>query len=186
MDENARQLGPLARLAGTWERDEGLDIAPSADRDIMETRFRERAVFENMGWIENHEQKLGALRYSTKAYRLGEDDAFHEELGYWLWDGANGQILRCFLVLRGVSILAGGSATADDQRFSLAADVGRETYGLCSNLFLDAEFKTLRYELNVDLEEEGVFRYEEDTQLQLKGQPEIFHHRDSNRLRRLG
>jgi hypothetical protein len=186
MDENANRLGPLARLAGTWEGDEGLDIAPGPEREIMETRFRERAVFEAMGSVNNHEQELWALRYSTKAYRLGEDDAFHEELGYWLWDAVNGQVLRCFLVPRGISILAGGSATADDQRFSLAADLGRETYGLSSNLFLDAEFKTLRYELNVDLGEDGVFRYEEDTQMKLKGQPEIFHHRDSNRLRRLG
>ena len=84
MDENVKQLGPLARLAGTWEGDQGLDIAPGAARDIMETRFRERAVFEPMGCVDNHEQKLWALRYSTKAYRLGEDDAFHEELGYWL------------------------------------------------------------------------------------------------------
>ena len=84
MDENLKQLGPLARLAGTWEGDEGLDIAPAAGREVMETRFRERAVFEPMGCVDNHEQKLWALRYSTKAYRLGEEDAFHEELGYWL------------------------------------------------------------------------------------------------------
>jgi len=114
-DSSGRWLASRA-----WEGDEGLDIAPGAGREIMETRFRERAVFEDMGWVENHEQKLGALRYSIKAYRLGEDDAFHEELGYWLWDGANGQVLRCFLVPRGVSILAGGSAMADDQRFSRA------------------------------------------------------------------
>ena len=59
-----KQLGPLARLAGTWEGDEGLDIAPAAGRDIMETRFRERTIFEPMGCVDNHEQKLWALRYS--------------------------------------------------------------------------------------------------------------------------
>jgi hypothetical protein len=184
--DDIKNLGPLARLAGTWEGDEGIDLAPGPGLDEMKTPYRERAVFEPMGQIDNHAQVLWGLRYSTTAYRLGEEDAFHEELGYWLWDPANGQALRCFIVPRGVTVLAGGSAKASDQRISLAADVGSETYGISSNLFLDAEFKTVRYELTVDLSNEDVFQYEEDTQLKIKGQSAVFHHRDSNRLRRVG
>jgi len=185
-NEDLKNLGPLARLAGIWEGDKGLDIAPSADRGVMETPFRERAVFEYMGAVDNHEQVLHSLRYSTTAYRIGEEDAFHEELGYWLWDATRREVLRCFVVPRGISLLAGGTAAADDRNFSLAADVGSETFGIVSNPFLDAEFKTVRYELNVNLSEDDVFEYAEDTQLQLKGQPAIFHHRDSNRLTRVG
>jgi len=185
IEEDIANLGPLSRLAGIWEGDRGLDISPSADLGVMETPFRERAVFEAMGCIDNHQQQLWGLRYSTKAYRLGEDDAFHEELGYWLWDPANGQALRCFLVPRGVTILAGGSASAQDRKVALAADLGSETYGIASNQFLDSHFKTVRYELSIDLSEDDVFAYEEDTQLRIQGQSEIFHHRDSNRLRRV-
>lgn len=179
-------LGPLAALAGTWEGDEGLDIAPSPELASMETRYRERSVFEPMGPVENHAQQLWGLRYSTTAWPAGEEEPFHEELGYWLWDPRAEQVLRCFLVPRGVTILAGGTAGANDRGFSLAADVGSETYGISSNRFLDAEFKTVRYELEVAVESDGVYRYAEDTQLRIKGQPEIFHHRDSNRLRRVG
>jgi len=189
-DENIRNLGPLAALAGVWEGDAGLDISPSAERGVMETPFRERAVFEPIGQVDNHEQVLYGLRYATTAYRIGEADAFHEEVGYWLWDAGrdseDGQVLRCFVVPRGVTILAGGSAAADAQTLSLSADVGSETYSVASNRFLDAEFKTVRYELEVNLETEGVFEYKEDTQLRVKDQSEIFHHRDSNRLTRAG
>ena len=189
-DDNIRNLGPLAALAGIWEGDEGLDISPSAERGVMETRFRERAVFEPIGQVDNHEQLLYGLRYATTAYRIDEADAFHEEVGYWLWDagrgGEEGQVLRCFVVPRGVTILAGVGAAADAQKLALTADLGSETYSVASNRFLDAEFKTVRYELEVNLETKGVFEYKEDTQLQMKGRSEIFHHRDSNRLTRVG
>lgn len=186
IEEDIKNLGPLSALAGTWEGDKGIDIATSASREPMETPFRERAVFEPMGAVDNHEQSLWALRYSTTAFRIGEADAFHEELGYWLWDPREEQVLRCFVVPRGVSILAGGSATASARSFALYADVGSETYGISSNRFLDTEFKTVRYELSVNLEEPDVFAYEEDTQLRIKGLSELFHHRDSNRLTRVG
>jgi hypothetical protein len=185
-EEIVKNLGPLAGLAGIWEGDQGLDISSSPTRTPMETPYRERAVFEPMGPVDNHEQTLFGLRYSTTAFRIGESDAFHEELGYWLWDAAERQVMRCFLVPRGVTILAGGDAAASDRRFSLSATVGSETYGISSNLFLDREFKTVRYDVTVTLEDARTLRYEEDTQLLLKGRSDVFHHRDANTLRRVG
>jgi hypothetical protein len=85
-----------------------------------------------------------------------------------------------------VTVLAGGRAKASDRRLIMAADVGSETFGIASNPFLDAEFKTVRYELELEIESAGRFRYAEDTQLRMKGRPAIFHHRDSNRLNRVG
>lgn len=184
--ETLEALGPLASLAGIWEGDKGLDISPSATRGVMETPYRERLVLEPMGCVDNHEQVLQALRYSTMAYRIGEEDAFHEELGYWLWDADAGQVMRCFLVPRGVTILAGGDAAATDRSFSLSAQVGSEIYGISSNPFLDREFKTVRYELTISIEGPDTFRYEEDTQLLLKDRSDVFHHRDSNTLERVG
>ena len=181
----AQSLGPLADLAGTWEGDKGLDDAPSESRGHMETAYRECIVFEPMGLVDNHEQQLQALRYSTMAYRIGESDAFHEELGYWLWDAAEGQVMRCFIVPRGVTILAGGDAGPNDKTFSMSASVGSETYGISSNRFLDREFKTVRYELNVTIEDANTFRYEEVTELLLKDRSDVFLHRDANTLGRV-
>lgn len=179
------QLGPLGALLGTWEGDQGKDVAPSPELGVQETPFRERMSFAATGLVANHSQHLYGLRYATTAWPLGESDPFHEEVGYWLWDGAAGQVMRAFLVPRGVTVLAGGSAAADARHFEMAADVGSETFGICSNPFLDREFKTVRYELSVDLRNDGELSYREDTQLQLAGHGEIFHHTDENTLRRI-
>lgn len=72
----------------------------------------------------------------------------------------------------------------DARSFELAADAGSETYGICSNRFLDKEFKTVRYELKVTIHDDQSFSYEEDSQLQVKGQKDLFHHIDKNTLKR--
>ena len=86
---------------------------------------------------------------------------------------------------RGNGDRAGGTVEPEAREFHLAAEVGSETYGICSNRFLDREFKTVRYELKVTIHDANSFSYEEDTQLQIKGQSELFHHIDKNTLIRL-
>jgi hypothetical protein len=180
-----KHLGPLAALAGTWEGAEGIDIAPSDARDVERNEFRERMSFEPIGAVENHEQVLHGLRYATTAWRLGEDDPFHEEVGYWLWDAGSKQVMRCFIVPRGVAVLAGGTVEPGASSFHLAATLGSTTYGILSNPFLDREFRTVRYELEVTLRSDGSLRYEEDTLLEMPGREEPFHHTDENTLRRV-
>jgi hypothetical protein len=179
-------LGPLAPLAGSWEGDKGDDMAPDENpRDMENNKYRERLVLEPFLPVNNHAQTLYGLRYSTMAWRLGAEDPFHEELGYWLWDPAEKQVLRCFIVPRGVTVIAGGTVEPGAQEFQLAARVGSETYGICSNQFLEREFKTIRYDLKVTIHNENSFSYDEDTQLQIKGQGEPFHHTDKNTLNRI-
>ena len=113
-DDIVENLGPLAALAGMWEGDQGVDFSRIHSEE-KETKYREKVVFEPLGPVNNGPQKLYGLRYSMTAWRLGEADAFHEELGYWLWDGGNEQVLRCFMAPRGVLINAGGDAKADSK-----------------------------------------------------------------------
>lgn len=176
-----KNLGPLASLAGTWEGDSGVDVSRIQTKET-ETKFRERAVFEPLGPVKNGPQELYGLRYSTTAWRLGEDDAFHEEVGYWLWDKDRKQVLRCFMVPRGVLINAGGDAEADSKELHLSADLGSETYGILSNKFLDETYKTKKYVLDVTIHGEGKFSYKEDTQLWIPIDGAIFHHTDQNTL----
>jgi len=183
-DAIIKNLGPLAPLAGIWEGDKGDDTAPAGDRQTETNKFRERITFEPMGPVNNHEQVLYGLRYTTTAWPSGASDPFHEELGYWLWDAQTKQVLRCFIVPRGVTVLAGGTVEPDARSFELAADAGSETYGICSNPFLDKEFKTVRYQLKVTIHDDQSFSYEEDTQLQIKGRKDLFHHIDKNTLKR--
>jgi len=177
-------LGPLAPLAGTWQGDAGIDTSWIHSQST-ETAFREQALFEPLGPVNNGPQKLYGLRYRTTAWRLTESDPFHEEVGYWLWDGDQQQVLRCFMVPRGVLINAGGDAKADSRSFHLEAGVGSETYGILSNKFLDASHKTTRYTVDITIHDDGSFGYEEDTQLWIPANNAIFHHTDTNRLHRV-
>lgn len=177
--------GPLAHLAGVWEGNKGDDIAPSDDRNTENNKFRERIVFEPFGPVDNHEQRLFGLRYLTQAWRLGEDSSFHEETGYWLWDSSTKEIMRCFLIPRGVSVIAGGKYQDGANEFELSAMLGSPTYGICSNPFLDREFQTVEYKLKVTLLGDGKFSYHEDTVLKIKGNPNLFHHTDQNTLTRV-
>ena len=186
MEDDIKNLGPLATLAGVWEGDKGDDKAPDTDRtQVAKSPFRERITLEPIGAVNNHEQQLYGLRHAKTAWRVGEEDAFHEEVGYWLWDADNRQVMRCFIVPRGVSVIAGGTAEPDAASFEMAAEVGSETYGICSNLFLEKEFRTVRYEVSIEIHDANSFSYAEDTVLQIKGQDELFHHRDKNTLCRV-
>lgn len=173
------RLGPLAPLAGTWDSDRGVDTSRVHGEEKV-TRFREKIVFEPLGPVNNGPQELYGLRYSTVCWRLGESDAFHEELGYWLWDAEREQVLRSFMVPRGVAVIAGGYVTAASRDFHLESEIGSETYGILSNRYLHDSYKTKRYTLDVTVHEDGGFSYREDTQLWIPVKQEIFHHTDEN------
>jgi hypothetical protein len=110
-------LGPLAALAGIWEGQKGEDVAPSDDRGAERNQFGERMTFDPMGPVRNHAQTLYGLRYATTVWRIGEADPFHEDLGYWLWDADAKQMLRCFIMPRGVTVIAGGTVEPSAQSF---------------------------------------------------------------------
>lgn len=187
--EILKNLGPLAALAGVWEGEKGDDVAPSDDRGTELNKFRERMTFVPFGPADNHEQRLFGLRYTTTAWRLGEPDPFHEELGYWLWDAAEKQVMRCFLVPRGITVLAGGTVEPDATSFSLSAEVGSSVFGICSNPFLDREFKTVKYDFKISITtaSDGTqeLTYSEDSQLQMPGKKALFHHIDKNKLKQV-
>ncbi len=178
-----RHLGPLASLAGIWEGDKGIDIAPAKDGS-KETHFRERITFDPVGPVVNGTQTLYGLRYSTMAWPLIQEHPFHEEVGYWLWDAERNQVMRCFIVPRGVLVNAGGTVDAQATAFTLSADVGSSVYGILSNPYLDEAAKTVRYEVTITIHPNGQWDYKEDTQLQMSGRSDIFHHTDQNTLTR--
>ena len=86
----------------------------------------------------------------------------------------------CATVLRGNSFIAGGTVELDAKEFDLDADVGSETYGICSNKFLNEEFKTVPFEMKIIIHSNESFSYDQDTQLQIKGNPNLFQHTDKN------
>jgi hypothetical protein len=185
MPPTNEELGPLAPLAGTWEGDDGLDVAFShAQAAVIETPYRERATFSPFGPVDNGTQHLFGLDYRTAAWRAGEELPFHTEVGYWLWDAADRQVMRCFMVPRGSTILAGGATTADATTFTMQAEVGSETYGVLSNPYLAKHARTVLYQVTVTIDAD-TYRYEETTSVEHSRLPELLLHVDRNTLRRV-
>jgi len=184
---NDVNYGPLRFYIGKWVSDGylGENIALDSDRKIENTKYRQEMIFEPIGDVENHEQLLYALRYHTKAWEEGDDEnPFHEEVGYFIWDKANRQVMKSFIVPRGISVNAGGEADINATDFSVTAKLGSNTYGICSNKFLDEEFQTIQYDVKFEFIDEETFCYDENTQIKVKGQSEIFNHREKNTLKR--
>jgi hypothetical protein len=175
-------FGPLAALAGTWQGGAGDDTAPGDDRGVEKNAFREEIVFTPLGPAVNHEQVVYTLSYARTAWRVRESDPFHLQLGYWLWDPAAKQVMHSFMIPRGLTVLAGGTAEPDSRVLRVSAVTGSSIFGICSNPFLDREFKTVRYDAAITLNSASSLIYEEDTQIQIQGQDALFHHIDKNHL----
>jgi len=179
------QLGPLRDLVGTWEGEGGVDFSfHHAEEETGETPYRERVTFSPFGPVDNGDQCLYGLDYRMAAWRDDEEDPFHTEIGYWLWDADAGQVMRAFMVPRGTVLLAGGPAAADATEFTMAAELGSSTYGIVENLYLAEHASTVAYTVTVKVDGDSL-TYDEDSVLRMKEFEELFHHTDRNVLHRV-
>ena len=110
---------------------------------------------------ERHSRSLFGLDYRMAAWRGDEENPFHTEVGYWLWDAADAQVFRCFVVPRGSLVLAGGDATPDAKSFTMHAECGSEIYGVLSNRFLATAARTSNYKCTVTVNDDGTWAYDE-------------------------
>jgi hypothetical protein len=177
-------LGPLRRLAGSWEGPKGHDVNPKAEgpehRDYIE-----RMDFEPIDPQPNGPQLFYGLRYHVHINTPEEDITFHDQVGHWLWEPATGLVLQTLSIPRGQTALASGQAAPDDDRFVVTAERGQTENGICSTAFLEYAFRTDRYQLEVTFNPDGTWSYLSDTTLVVRGRTEPFTHRDRNTLTRV-
>ncbi|MCA9501745.1 MAG: FABP family protein [Spirochaetaceae bacterium] len=179
------QFGPLAGLIGTWQGNDGLDVSYSYEhKKITENPYTETATFNVVGDVDNGSQKLWVIDYTTAAKRKGQDSVFHTELGYWIWDPASQEVMRCFMVPRGSTILAGGKCAPDAKKFSLSARSGDEVFGVLSNPYLAKNARCVEYKLDCTIEGD-TWTYEETTVLEMKATGSVMQHTDRNVLKRV-
>ena len=174
-------LGPLARLAGTWESATGRDINPKADGP-EHRNYIERIVFEPIDPQPNGPQLFYGLRYHVHINTPEEEITFHDQVGYWLWEPATGLVLQTIAIPRGQVAIAAGNAAPDAQQLVLTAERGQTEYGICSTAFLEYAFRTERYQIALTFNLDGTFSYVTDTLLAVRGQTGLFSHRDQNTL----
>jgi len=122
-------LGPLRRLAGVWQSDQGVDVSPKAAGPERRA-FRELIRMEPIDPVANGPQLLYGLRYHIHINTEEELTTFHDQVGYWLWEPATGLIMQSIAIPRGQVVLAGGTAKASDMRISVEARRGDTRSGI--------------------------------------------------------
>jgi hypothetical protein len=182
--DTLRNLGPLRPLAGVWEGLKGLDVNPFETGERRQV-YVERMDIQPTDPQSNGPQLLYGLRYHTRITKPDEIEAYHDQVGYWLWEPATGLILHSLTIPRGQIVLAKGHADAGDTSFEVSAERGSTENGICSSSFLEHAFRTDSFRMRVTVNPDGTWSYDEDTVLTVLGRDEPFHHTDRNTLRRI-
>lgn len=182
----ANEWGPLAALAGEWEGEGGVDVAFSHSRSkVHDTPYREKCTMKPFGPVDNGIQSLYGLDYKSAMWRDDEENPFHTEVGYWLWDAATGEVLKGFVVPRGITALAGGNAGADATSFTMRAKLGDTQYSIGENKYLAVHASSLSYEITITVGD-GTWTYDQTTMLAMDEFAEPFAHTDRHELHRVG
>ena len=182
--DTLNNLGPLSGMAGIWQGTRGLDVKPKADGPRKQA-FVERIELQPIDPQTNGPQLFYGLRYHTHIVKPDQVKTYHDQVGYWLWEPATGAIIHTLTIPRGQTAMAAGQAAADATQFELVATRGTETYGICSNPFLEYAFKTIEFRIQVEINPDGTWSYEQDTVMMIRGQSEPFHHIDRNTLSKI-
>ena len=178
------EMGPLGPLVGTWEGDQGLDIAWSHERGkVHETPYRQTTTLNPFD-LENGTQKLFGLDYRMAAWRGDETDPFHTEIGYWLWDPTDSKVFMCAMVPRGTVWIAGGDADANTRSLRLHAETGKTDLGVLNNPYLYANARVDTVEVSIEIGEDE-WTYEYTTTLAMAHLDEPLAHTDKNTLKRV-
>ena len=168
-------LGPPRRLAGIWEGREGVDLNPKADGPERR-EYTERIEMQPIDAQANGPQLFHGLRYHVHILTPGEDATFHDQIGYWLWEPATGLVLQTLTIPRGQVAIASGQAAPNS--LVVNAKRGETENGICSTAFLEYAFRTDAYRLEIVFNDDGSWSYVSDTMLAVRGQTELFRHRD--------
>ena len=178
-------LGPLTGMAGIWEGIRGLDVKPKAEGPKKQT-YVERIELQPIDPQTNGPQLFYGLRYHSHITKPDQVKTYHDQVGYWLWEPANGNLIHTLSIPRGMITMAAGKAHASDKEFELFAKEDDRHAGISSNPFLDYAFRTVEFRMKVSINDDGTWSYEQDTVLKIKDQAELFHHVDKNILHRIG
>jgi hypothetical protein len=182
--DTLKNLGPLTGMAGIWEGTRGLDVKPKADGPRKQA-YVERIALQPIDPQTNGPQLMYGLRYHTHVTKPEQVKTYHDQVGYWLWEPATETVIHTLTIPRGQTVMAVGHAKADATSFELVARRGQSDFGICSVPFLEHAFRTVAFRIQVTVNPDGTWSYDEDTVMEIKGQAEPFHHRDRNTLSKI-
>ena len=181
---NGIEFGPLAGLVGTWEGDKGMDVSPNKTEGTEDNPYFETITFEVVGDVTNAgKQTLAVIRYHQVVSRKADNQIFHDEIGYWMWDDASKTVAHSLAIPRAVAVLAGGkydgAGTGGGVEISVAAKLGDPDWGIVQSPFMRDNASTVEFRHNVKINGNKL-SYLETTVLEIYGK--TFDHTDENEL----
>lgn len=179
--------GPLTSLIGVWTGNKGVDVAPEPDGS-EQNPYHEVITFEASGDVTNAEsQLLAVLRYHQVVRRNSNNEVFHNETGYWLWDADNQTVMQTLTIPRGVSLIAGGEYTGsaspggDEVVLEVGAATDNSDWGIVQSPFMRDNAKTRSFTHRISIDGDQM-TYQETTMVEIYGRQ--FEHTDENVLHR--
>lgn len=176
--------GPLKSLIGEWTGDKGYDIAPEPD-GIEENPYYETISFSEGGSLENAQiQTLAVLYYRRIVKRKSNDEVFHDETGYWMWDAKEKTIIHSLSIPRAVTLLAGAQFENEtdangDLTIEVQSSISDKDWNIVQSPFMKKNAKTTSYHQKIVVGK-GKMKYKETTMLSIYGND--FEHTDENEL----
>jgi len=185
-DTNTVDYGPLTPLIGIWQGDKGTDIAPEPHGTEV-TPYLETLAFSAIGDVTNADmQKLAVVHYRQIVQRQSDQQVFHDETGYWMWDAANQTIMHSLTIPRGICVLAGGKASPQTDRenhitLEVAAFTDHPDWQIVQSPFMHKNARTTAFRHRIAIGGNTLY-YTETTTVEIYGK--TFEHTDENTLKR--
>ena len=185
MSETAEvDYGPLAELIGTWNGDKGLDVAPDPDGK-EDNPYYETITYTEGGDLNNAEsQVLSVVHYRQIVKRKSNDEIFHDETGYWLWDSREKVLMHTLVIPRAVCLIAGTNYVEQrnengDLIIEVAASLDDPDWNIVQSPFMMKNARTTSFHQKITVGN-GKMHYRETTMLDIYGK--VFEHTDENQL----
>ena len=183
-DETDIDYGPLKNLIGVWKGDKGLDVAPDPE-GVENNPYYENVTFTEIGDVTNAEsQILSVVYYRQTVFRKSDDQAFHDETGYWMWDPKTKTVMHSLVIPRAVCVLAGGqyvgaTNTEGSVIIEVEADIDDKDWKIIQSPFMQENARTTGFRQKIEVGN-GKLSYSETTIVDIYGK--VFEHTDQNEL----
>ena len=172
----------IAFVTAAWSYT--IETVRGSIRNSNGTPYREKVTMKPFGPVDNGSQSLYGLDYKSAMWRGDEENPFHTEVGYWLWDAARGEIYRCIMVPRAALVLSSGPASADSTSFTLTSELGSVTNGVLENPYLAENSSTKKFEITITTGADS-WTYDETTTVDVKRLGQVMAHTDRNEMHRV-
>lgn len=180
---HAQDVNPLSRFIGVWEGDQGVDVSPAQKKTRAPGSAAVSPFFERIEILAGpaatnaSEQDLEALTVRQQVFRKSDQQQFHDQLGYLIWDKKNAKVIYSFCVPRGVCVSAEGELNKKDEFSASTKTAFAETE------FMRKNAKTEGFSIGMNINPDNTLSYSQITALNIYGNK--FSHADSNVLRKV-